>query len=173
MFRAVQAAKTTRYNRLTSLYRSTLAALLTIKLPAIVPSLNRGDDDRSLHLPLQNRENNRLHTENTFGDNLPIKRKNILCIRFQNIGGFATEHNHIKDGFIRTGLTSFDFDIFGIAETNVNWRLQPEEGKLWSRTRELSLLLTKSLTKYSIKEKTHPTLVDGVGQNSEVRTVTL
>jgi hypothetical protein len=33
-------------------------------------------------------------------------------------------------------LTALDFDIFGIAETNIDWRTVPEQDRLYSRTRE-------------------------------------
>jgi hypothetical protein len=121
--------------RLTPQHRTTLAALV-IKLLAWVRNPSGGKDDRSPHLSLEKFEQTRLQHTHCFGDDLPVKKKNILRIGFQNIGGFSTEPNNIKDDYIRFGLTHFDFDIFGITETNVDWRLQPEDNKLWSRTRE-------------------------------------
>jgi hypothetical protein len=42
----------------------------------------------------------------------------------------------IKEDYIKLGLSNWDVDIFGIAETNLDWRLLKEEDKLWARTRE-------------------------------------
>jgi hypothetical protein len=42
----------------------------------------------------------------------------------------------IKEDYIKLGLSNWDVDIFGIAETNLELRLLKEEDKLWARTRE-------------------------------------
>ncbi len=36
---------------------------------------------------------------------------------------------------LRRGISKWDFDIFGCAETNIDWRMVPEEDKLISRTK--------------------------------------
>jgi len=71
-----------------------------------------------------------------FGDVITCKNKNTLRLGFQNVGGFPTQRGKIKDDTIRVGLTKWDFDIFGFAETNLDWRLLPEEDKFPSRTQE-------------------------------------
>jgi hypothetical protein len=102
----------------------------------MVPDPNIGEDDGSLHLsPLVNTMK-RLHTTKHFGDIINLKQKNILHIGFQNIGGFPTQRTDIKGEYIRTGLSQWNFDIFGIVETNVDWRKLMEENNFWSRTRE-------------------------------------
>jgi hypothetical protein len=50
-----------------------------------------------------------------------------LHIALQNIGGFPTKHNDIKEDYIRHGLNNWDIDIFGLVETNLDWPLQSEE----------------------------------------------
>jgi len=52
------------------------------------------------------------------------------------VGGFATHDYKIKDSIIRRGITKWEFDIFGIAETNIDWRLVDEDMRLNSRTRQ-------------------------------------
>jgi hypothetical protein len=50
--------------------------------------------------------------------------------------GFTLQRNNLKDDLIRRGITKYDFDIFGIAETNMDWRLCPEQDKLYFCTKE-------------------------------------
>jgi hypothetical protein len=59
-----------------------------------------------------------------------------LRIGFQNIGGFPSQTSNIKEEFIRLGIINWEFNLFGVAETNLDWRLQPENNKLWACTRE-------------------------------------
>jgi len=58
----------------------------------------------------------------------------VLRVGFQNIGGFPLHNNKLKDNAIRCGLSNFDFDIFGMAEINTGWCLQPDTLKLYGRT---------------------------------------
>jgi hypothetical protein len=60
-----------------------------------------------------------------FGDVVPIKQEHTLRIGFQNMGGFN-----------RQGLIKREFDIFSVAETNVEWQVVHEEDKLLHRTKE-------------------------------------
>jgi len=68
-----------------------------------------------------------------FGAYFSRKKENVLCIGFQNIGGLPLYRNKLKDDAIRCGITAFDFDIFGLAEVNTDWRLQTKEIKLHER----------------------------------------
>jgi hypothetical protein len=77
-----------------------------------------------------------LPSNDTFGDTLTKKKRNTLRIGFQNIGGCALKQYKLKDDLIRRGMTKYDFDIFGMAETNTDWRLCPEQDKLYFRTKE-------------------------------------
>jgi hypothetical protein len=65
-----------------------------------------------------------------FGDNIKLKKTDTIRIGFQNIGGFPMNKSKDKEGIIRQGLTKWDFDMFGCAETNVDWHRVLEEGKL-------------------------------------------
>jgi hypothetical protein len=58
--------------------------------------------------------------DDKFGDNLTLKKSNCLRNGFQNIGDFPREKNKLKEGNIKVGLSTWDFDIFGIAETNTD-----------------------------------------------------
>jgi len=71
-----------------------------------------------------------------FGDEIENKRNNILRIGFQNIGGFPSSKRKIKEDNIRMGLSKWEFDIFGCAETNLDWRLMTEDEKFPFRTKE-------------------------------------
>jgi hypothetical protein len=57
-----------------------------------------------------------------FGNNFPKKGANTLRIGFQNIGGLPKNNYKRNNDLLRQGITSHDFDIFGIAKTNVDWR---------------------------------------------------
>ncbi len=93
-------------------------ALLTLGLLAKVPDKQTGRVDQSLLPPSQTNDFTRLQHTPHFGDPIAIKPKNTLRVAFQNIGGFPTTHTDIKEDYIRIGLSLFDIDIFGIAETN-------------------------------------------------------
>jgi hypothetical protein len=41
----------------------------------------------------------------------------------------------LKNELIQQGITKWDFDIFGCAETNIDWRLSKEAEKLFFRTK--------------------------------------
>lgn len=120
----------------------TLAALL--EPLAIVPRCRRRT--RLAHCPQdwssnngggQQQDSNNINTtgaEDRFGDSITKKGNNILRIGFQNIGGLPTHAGMIKDEILRRGISKYDFDIFGLAETNVDWRALSEEDKLYFRT---------------------------------------
>jgi hypothetical protein len=70
-----------------------------------------------------------LNGSDFFGDSMKKKNKNILRVGFQNTGGWTLKRHKIKDDLIRRGITKYEFDIFGFAETNIDWRLLPEQEK--------------------------------------------
>ena len=71
-----------------------------------------------------------------FGDNISKKYNNTLCIGYLNIGGLnATSHSY-KGNRLQKGITAFDFDIFWLRETNLDWRSIPAQDKLYTRTKE-------------------------------------
>jgi len=49
-----------------------------------------------------------------------VKTSNTLRIGFQNVGGFPTQTGKIKEENIRIGVQKWDFDIFGMAEVNLD-----------------------------------------------------
>jgi hypothetical protein len=111
------------------------AALSLIVLPARVNDEPEGEEDGSLLPPLTQKKA-RLHHSDRFGDNIPLKPKNTLWLGFQNIGGFPSLPSNIKEDYIRTGISNWNFDVMGLVETNTDWRLKTEDTKLWTRTRE-------------------------------------
>jgi hypothetical protein len=110
-----------------------LSGLGTKSLAVNPDSSDSSNTHRSHHLPPTRKSKNRLqincvesrhpllqHTDR-FGDDIPPKRKKILRIGFQNIGGFPTNLTEPKEDFIRLGITNWEFDIFGLVETNQDW----------------------------------------------------
>ena len=72
----------------------------------------------------------------TFGDVINCKSQQTLRIGFQNVGGLPAQRVKIKEDIIRLGLNKYEFDIFGMAEINLDWRTLKEEEKLPLRTQE-------------------------------------
>jgi hypothetical protein len=76
------------------------------------------------------------HYVGHFGDIMHVKKENTLRLGFQNIGGFPTQRGKLKEDNIRLGISKWDFDIFGMAEVNIDWSLMPEQDWFPSRTKE-------------------------------------
>jgi hypothetical protein len=72
--------------------------------------------------------------EEKFGDRIIKKKSDVLRIAFQNIGGFPLFKNKLKDDALRCGISTYEFDVFGIAKTNTDWRIQSDDLKLYGRT---------------------------------------
>jgi hypothetical protein len=60
----------------------------------------------------------------------------MLRISFQNIGRFLTNRYKIKEDIIRHGITRWDFNVFGFAEMNIDWRLVEKDSRLPLQTKE-------------------------------------
>jgi len=71
----------------------------------------------------------------SFGVVIPTKDNNVLRLGFQNISGFPVDKSKQKEDTIFTGISTWTFDIFGVAEANLDWRLLPEDSKLHARTK--------------------------------------
>ena len=71
-----------------------------------------------------------------FGDCMYVKQENTLRIGFQNAGGFPTQLGKLKEDAIRQGLVRWEFDVFGMVETNLDWRVLKEQEKLPAKTKE-------------------------------------
>jgi len=71
----------------------------------------------------------------SFGVVIPTKDNNVLRLGFQNIGGFPVDKSKQKEDTIFTGISMWSVNIFGVAETNLDWRLLPEDSKLHTRTK--------------------------------------
>jgi hypothetical protein len=70
-----------------------------------------------------------------FGDPMYRKPHQVLRIGYQNIGGLSFTSDSLKDEIIRTGINSWEIDIFGMSKTNVDWRLIPDPHKLYFHTK--------------------------------------
>jgi hypothetical protein len=95
---------------------------------AVSESSRDSDDSRDLLI-------GDLHTGN-FGDSIYVKTNNTLRIGFQNVGGFPTQTGKIKEDNIRLGVQKWEFDVFGMVEVNLEWRLLQEKERLPTRTQE-------------------------------------
>lgn len=97
-------------------------------------------EDSSSESSRASEESRDLHKEDlyigVFGDSISMKKSKTLRLGFQNVGGFPTQRGKLKEDNIRLGLTKFDFDIFGMAELNIDWRILKEQEKLPTRTKE-------------------------------------
>jgi hypothetical protein len=74
--------------------------------------------------------------EGGFGDCIEKKDKDVVRIGFLNVGGLSPQNNTFKEEALRIGITSYEFDVFGMAEMNVDWRLSKESERLYTRTRD-------------------------------------
>jgi hypothetical protein len=127
-----------------------------------------------------------------FGDNIGKKSSNVLRVGFMNVGGLTPHKNTLKVDLLRQGVLIYDFDVFGIAETNLDWRMVKEEDRLYLRTKEwwesIHLSFSHNRTSphlnikqwggtalFSIDQAAHRVvalnLVGGAGQNIGVRTI--
>ena len=52
------------------------------------------------------------------------------------MGGFPTQTGKNKEDNIRLGVQKWDFDVFGMVEVNLDWRLLQEKEWLPTRTQE-------------------------------------
>jgi len=122
-----------RLVRLTTLLRRHQPAILHQGLLARVP---KPRTESSVPLATEDPGKDQHVMCETFGDNICKKEKDKLRIGFLNIGGLSVQQDNFKDEELRKGISTWEFDIFGIAETNIDWRLVPEKDRLFARTRE-------------------------------------
>jgi hypothetical protein len=64
-----------------------------------------------------------------------VKLDNTLRIGFQNLGGFPEFPSHPKNHEFRSFIAQYEFDIFGVAETNVKWCNMPAASQFYERVR--------------------------------------
>jgi len=64
------------------------------------------------------------------------KGRNILRIGYLNIRGLQALSQSCKDDLLCAGITTYDFDVFGLGELNLDWRFIPENDKLYTRVRD-------------------------------------
>jgi hypothetical protein len=71
----------------------------------------------------------------SWGFSPDVKLDNTLRIGFQNLGGFPEFPSHPKNHEFRSFITQYEFDIFGVAETNVKWCNMPAASQFYERIR--------------------------------------
>jgi hypothetical protein len=64
-----------------------------------------------------------------------LKLDDILRVGFQNFGGFPEFASHFKNASFRQFILQHDFDIFGLAETNLKWCILPAASQFYERIR--------------------------------------
>jgi hypothetical protein len=52
-----------------------------------------------------------------------------------NISGLWVNKNNNKDDNLRQGISALEFEIFGLAETNTDWRVVEKDSRLYANTR--------------------------------------
>jgi endonuclease/exonuclease/phosphatase family metal-dependent hydrolase len=57
-----------------------------------------------------------------WGDNLNKKQSSTIRIGFNNINGFKSEINNVNNHDIRSFISKYEFDIFGMSEVNLHWK---------------------------------------------------
>jgi hypothetical protein len=67
-----------------------------------------------------------------FGEPITKKKRNILRVGFLNIGGFPSNKNSTKNDLLKQSLLAYQFDAFGMAELNTDWRKIEEHNRLHS-----------------------------------------
>lgn len=83
-------------------------------------------------LQLQNNdERNDLH----WGDKISNKLDHHLRIGCRNINGMPLSSIHSKNDEIVRDINATQFDIFGMTETNINWRKLEDKDRLHGRMR--------------------------------------
>ncbi len=63
------------------------------------------------------------------------KLEHLLQIGFMNISGLRANLSSKKEDDLRRGVSALEFDIFGLAETNTDWRSVEEDSRLHAKTR--------------------------------------
>jgi hypothetical protein len=71
-----------------------------------------------------------------FGDEICVKNNNTLRIGFQNVEGLPTLPGKLKEDNIWSRIKKWGFDIFGIAEINLDCRVLNEQERFPHRTKE-------------------------------------
>jgi hypothetical protein len=69
-----------------------------------------------------------------WGDQIDMKKTKTIRIGLANIGGIPINHKKIKNKRIMTFLKTLKFDVFGIPEVNLHWKLLPSDSQLSQRT---------------------------------------
>jgi hypothetical protein len=127
-------------SRLTNLPRSLTPAvplkqvglLVRVNIPGECPPVEQEDSGNSASPSIFE---DTWETDEFFGDPMYKKPHQVLRIGYQNIGGLSFTSDSVKDEIIRTGINSWEFDVFGMSETNVDWRLIPDPHKLYFCTK--------------------------------------
>jgi hypothetical protein len=86
------------------------------------------------HLPTSASQDNSTLLNGPWGLHPGIKMNDSLRLGFQNIGGLPESSLHPKNDLLRAFVLKNEFDIFGLAETNVNWSRLNASAQFHERT---------------------------------------
>ena len=62
------------------------------------------------------------------------KHTQAIRLGFRNIRGIGQFCGHHKSSFLSSFVAGYDFDVFGVAETNVNWSALPIADRAYERS---------------------------------------
>ncbi len=105
-----------------------------MRLLAIVNYLENATSDISYQSEVGREQQLYVISNEFFGYVLSDENELTLRIGFQNIGGMPVAKS--KKSLPRQGISKLQFDIFGIAEVNIDWQLMEQGKKLHARTKE-------------------------------------
>jgi hypothetical protein len=82
---------------------------------------------------IPNNEPNLITNGFIWGDRMILENVSSLRIGVANVGGLPVNHNDGKMNNVLAFVEDHNFNVIGIPEVNVNWQIQPTEGKLTER----------------------------------------
>ena len=100
--------------------------------------------------PNDNIQERQIHS---WGEELQeVKDKDSIRIAFLNVNGIGEDKLSQKSEDIKEFMLTYDADVFGMAETGINWRNSWKPNTLWERTRGWFENIRLSVT-HNTKEK--------------------
>ena len=83
------------------------------------------------------------------GNRIEEKRYNHIRIGFLNVNGLPKLSKDPKNNNINNNIKKYNFDLFGLAETNCYWPLMATENKWHERIRYWGIKKSKSISSYN------------------------
>jgi hypothetical protein len=102
--------------------------------PSLPSSLTILQEPRWDHFPTLASQDNSTLLNGPWGLHPGIKMNDSLWLGFQNIGGLPESSSHPKNDLLRSFVLKNEFDMFRLAETNVNWSRLNASAQFHERT---------------------------------------